>query len=124
MITLKVDAARQVNGNSAAGAVVIINNQQTQLKAPLNATGDNHEAEFDALIWALQHLPVSDESMLQIYTDSKILNDALHKHYAKHYQDKVDVIDDLLVQFSLVLIDWVPEKDNLGAHNLALQALK
>ena len=124
MITLYFDAARHVtSGLSAAGAVMIINKQQKQLKTRIRMTKDNHEAEFYGLIWALQQLPNTTD-MLQIYCDSQIVIDALHKNYAKHYQPLVDIIMSLLASHTIVLSQWIPEKSNLGAHNLALQALK
>ena len=75
-----------------------------------------------AVLWALKYLPSNEN--VQIYSDSKIVTDALHKSYAKHYQGLVDEINLQLTPYPLVLINWVPEKENRGAHNLALQALK
>lgn len=124
MITLFVDAARNVtSGFSAAGAVILIEKKQYQIKSPIFKTNDNHQAEFMALSWALRHLPSSD-SIIKIYSDSKIMTDALEKKYAKHYQPFVDKLCLLLQSYNLVLIQWIPEKENRGAHNLALQALK
>ena len=123
MITLYVDAARDVStGRSSAGAVLIIDKVQKQLKTALRETVNNHEAEFLAVLWALKYLPNNEN--VQIYSDSKIVTDALHKSYAKHYQGLVDEINLQLTPYPLVLINWVPEKENRGAHNLALQALK
>lgn len=123
MMTLYVDAARNVhNGQSAVGAVLIVNKHQQQLKNDLPQSADNHEAEFMGLIWGIKQLPMVDN--LQIYTDSKIVADAIQKKYAKHYQSYVDRIISLLSEFPLVLISWIPEKQNHGAHQLAMQALK
>lgn len=30
----------------------------------------------------------------------------------------------LLTEYPLVLVNWIPEKQNQGAHQLAMQALK
>lgn len=58
MITLYVDAARDVStGRSSAGAVLIIDKVQKQLKTVLRETVNNHEAEFLAVLWALKQLP-------------------------------------------------------------------
>ena len=40
------------------------------------------------------------------------------------YQIYVDEISTLVSLHKLFLSQWLPEKENLGAHNLALQALK
>jgi len=124
MIKIFVDAARNIQtGQSAAGAVIITNKKQRQLKSALPYTKNNQEAEFLALIWALKTL---DKTMdvIQLYSDSQIMIDAIHKNYAKHYQIYVDEINALTSSYDLFLSQWLPEKENLGAHNLALQALK
>ncbi|CAM3009804.1 MULTISPECIES: ribonuclease HI family protein [Leuconostoc] len=124
MIKIFVDAARNIQtGQSAAGAVIITNNKQRQLKTSLPDTQNNQEAEFLALIWALKTLD-STTDIIQLYSDSQILIDAIHKNYAKHYQIYVDEISTLVSLHKLFLSQWLPEKENLGAHNLALQALK
>lgn len=124
MITIYVDAARDIKtGQSAAGAVIVINKQQRQLKSLLPDTKDNQEAEFRALIWVLKMCATSTD-MIQLYSDSQLLIDAINKNYAKHYQIYVDEISALLKSHALLLSQWLPEKENLGAHKLALQALQ
>lgn len=124
MLTLYIDAARDPQtGLSAAGAVLIHQKQQQQFKSAVFQSSDNHAAEFQSLIWVLQQLPDSQD-ILTINSDSKILVEALQKQYAKHYQPFVDDILTLIQPYPFVLSQWRPEKDNLGAHNLALQALK
>lgn len=123
MIRLYCDAARQQHsGVSTAGAIVIVNKQQQQFKTTLGLLPDNHAAEFAALLWILQQLSLQD-AMLTIYVDSKIVADSLNKQYAKHYQAYVDDIWLILNQVKFVSIEWISEKENLGAHHLALQML-
>ncbi|CAK8054065.1 ribonuclease HI family protein [Eupransor demetentiae] len=123
MLQIYFDAARRPDtGQSAAGCLIINQGQQRQEKTTLPKTNSNHDAEFLAAIWALQL--VSAEGNLQLYSDSKIVVEALQKQYAKHFQAYVDRIQPLLDAYSLAFINWVPEKNNLGAHNLAQQALK
>lgn len=125
MMIVKVDAARQIDGTSSAGAIVIENGQQQPYKTRLPITPDNHTAEFLALHWVLSTVLLDYPAQtLHIMTDAKIVADALDKHYAKHYQAYVDELLPLLQRYPLVLHDWVREKDNRGAHQLALQALK
>lgn len=57
MIKIFVDAARNIQtGQSAAGAVIITNKKQRQLKSALPYTKNNQEAEFLALILSLIHI--------------------------------------------------------------------
>ncbi len=110
MIKIFVDAARNIQtGQSAAGAVIITNNKQRQLKSSLPDTQNNQEAEFLALIWALKTLD-STTDIIQLYSDSQILIDAIHKNYAKHYQIYVDEISTLVSLHKLFLSQWLPEK--------------
>lgn len=129
MYTLYTDAATDADTQqSAAGILIVHDGSQTQLKASL-PDGDNHHAEFyaalagfDALIELLNH--ATDDISVRHFTDSKILADSIEKKYAKHYQP---LVNDLLSKhdhFAMVITQWVPEKQNQGAHNLAQQALR
>ncbi|AQW22061.1 ribonuclease HI [Lentilactobacillus curieae] len=124
MIKLYTDAAvNQKSKKSAAGLLIVRNSQQKQLTEPLKIT-DNHAAEFEAAILGHQKiLPNVDGELVFFYTDSKIVADAVHKQYAKHYQEYVDRLVALQSQLGTVITEWIPDKDNKGAHNLALQAL-
>lgn len=127
MFSLYTDAATDnATSASAAGILILHAGDQLQLKKRL-PDGDNHESEFRAAIAGFQALQdqtekPSDTTVL-FYTDSKIVADSVAKSYAKHYQDLLDDLMTIQSQFSLVITKWVPEKQNQGAHNLALQAL-
>lgn len=129
MFTLYTDAATDNNTTlSAAGILILHDGRQTQLKAPL-PNGNNHQAEFYAAITGFEELlkiagnDATDNTVLY-YTDSKIVADSVAKQYAKHYQPLVDDLLALQAHFSVVVTNWIPEKQNQGAHNLAQQALK
>ncbi|USS92713.1 ribonuclease HI family protein [Fructilactobacillus ixorae] len=128
-IKLYSDAAeRPQTQTSSAGILMIVNHKQYQIKSLLAAT-DNHEAEFQACLLAFTTLTAKltraelATTVVNYYTDSKIVSDSLHKNYAKHYQRYVDQIHQLQAPFSLVFVNWIPEQQNKGAHQLALQAL-
>jgi len=130
MITLYTDAATNPKTNvSACGILIIQNGKQIQLKFDL-PNSDNHEAEFHAAILAFQLLlrdyvtaEAAKKMTVRFFTDSQILADSIQKKYAKHYQNLVDQLLELQDQFQLVLSMWVPEKQNRGAHQLAMQGL-
>ncbi|UDM32723.1 ribonuclease HI family protein [Lentilactobacillus laojiaonis] len=127
MIKLYTDAA--VNKNfktSSAGIIIIKNKQQYQFKFKLN-TLDNHLAEFEAAILGFKTLINNfdtNNEIIMFFTDSKIIKDSLNKQYAKHYQPQVDELIKLNRSFNTVITNWIPEKLNQGAHNLAIQGLK
>lgn len=123
MYTLYTDAATQPQtGLSAGGILIIHDHQQTQVKTPLQAT-TNHQAEFETARIGFERLlaVVTDPAQATVlfYTDSQLVSDSL----AKHYQSLVDALLQAQAPFQLVLTQWVPEKQNQGAHTLANQAL-
>ncbi|WP_214463793.1 ribonuclease HI family protein [Levilactobacillus brevis] len=127
MYTLYTDAATQPQtGLSAGGILIIHDHQQTQVKTTLQAT-TNHQAEFETARIGFERLlaVVTDPAQVTVlfYTDSQLVSDSLAKHYAKHYQSLVDALLQAQAPFQLVLTQWVPEKQNQGAHTLANQAL-
>ena len=128
MFSLYTDAATQPqSGLSAGGILIVHDHEQTQLKHVLTAT-NNHAAEFEIArlgFLELAKLVGADcaTTTVLFYTDSQIVNDSLTKHYAKHYQSAVDALLAAQAPFQLVLTQWVPEKQNQGAHTLANQAL-
>ncbi|WP_288529498.1 ribonuclease HI family protein [uncultured Secundilactobacillus sp.] len=127
MYSLYTDAATDSTTlKSAAGILILHNGHQTQLKEPL-PDGDNHHSEFKAAIAGFealqQRVNAPGEATVLYYTDSQLVADSLNKQYAKHYQELVDNILTLQQQFGLVVTNWVPEKQNMGAHTLAFQAL-
>lgn len=125
MIKLYTDAATKGNpGPTGLGILIVKNGQQIQLKSTLTMA-TNHEGEFAAAIagfnWLKEHA-IPSETVL-FYTDSRLLSDAIGKNHAKHYEGKLDQLSQLIDHFATVVVQWVPEKQNQGAHHLANQAL-
>lgn len=128
MFSLYTDAATQPqSGLSAGGILIVHDHHQTQLKVELTAT-TNHTAEFEVARLGFESLAkmvgdACETTTVLFYTDSQIVSDSLAKKYAKHYQKLVDDLLAVQAPFQLVLTQWVPEKQNQGAHTLANQAL-
>ena len=57
------------------------------------------------------------------YTDSRLLSDAVGKEHARHYENELNELLTSMNDFKTVVVQWVPEKENQGAHQLANQAL-
>ncbi|WP_027108399.1 ribonuclease HI family protein [Lacticigenium naphthae] len=93
---------------------------------PIAAT--NHEAEFLAIIEALTLLVEKHytDQLLFLYTDSKIAADSINKRYAKRstFSNSLEKITTLMEHFPVVVTEWIPEKENQGADNLARQGLR
>lgn len=125
LIKIFTDAATQGNpGPSAAGIIIVVDGQQIQLKSKLGQA-NNHAAEFQAAIWGFQQLAryAHADDTIMFYTDSRIVADAVGKQYAKNFSDSFQELTRLIDRYHMVLTEWIPDKQNRGAHNLALQAL-
>ncbi|MCI1975163.1 MAG: ribonuclease HI family protein [Limosilactobacillus sp.] len=126
MLKIYTDAATKGNpGPTGLGILIIDQHQQQQLSQTLK-TATNHEGEFAAAIAGFQYLAdhYDHNETVLFYTDSRLLSDAIGKNYTKHYQKQLEQLSQLLSQFTTVVTQWVSERENRGAHNLANQALQ
>ncbi len=128
MIKIFIDAATNQTTNTSAGGMLFLRNgQQLQKHVPLLAK-TNNEAEFEMMVKTLEFLISEDfqNETIFIYTDSKIVMESLDKEYAKDSRFKVhlEVILKLNHEFPSLFIEWIEEKNNKGADNLARQALQ
>ncbi|MBO0421127.1 ribonuclease HI family protein [Vagococcus fluvialis] len=128
MIKIFIDAATNQTTNTSAGGMLFLRNgQQLQKHVPLLAE-TNNEAEFEMMVKTLEFLISEDfqNETIFIYTDSKIVMESLHKEYAKDSRFKVhlEIILKLNNEFPSLFIEWIEEKNNKGADNLARQALQ
>lgn len=126
MIKLYTDAATKGNpGPTGLGALVIYDHRQYQLTATLRQA-DNHHGEFAAAQFGFQYLKkhFDPQQTVLFYTDSRVLSDAIGKNYTKHYQSELAELNQLIASFTTVITQWIPDRQNQGAHHLANQALK
>ena len=123
MIKLYTDAAFK-NGKSAAGILIVKDGRQIQQKFALNEK-DNHAAEFAAAARGFEQIKkiAREDEAIFFYTDSKIVFDSLNKHYSKSYQEQLNSLEEIVRTFSLMIPNQISDKENRGAHELALQAL-
>lgn len=125
MLKIYIDAA--TDGKYSAGGLLIIeDSKQVQKQFELKAL-DNHAAEFEMLIIAMQWL-VNHNKQNQnifIYTDSKAVLLAVEKNYSKNpkLQVYLDQFNQFQTKFQLLLIQWLPESKNKGADTLAKKKL-
>lgn len=104
--------------------MIVTPSGQYQLHYPLPEMS-NHEAEFAAALAGFQAVRrLQLTGMLSYYSDSKLVIDALDKRYAKHYDAALAPLLAEIDQFPTVLWQWVPERRNHGAHQLAQQGLR
>ena len=128
MLKIYVDAATKGNpGPSGAGILLLTEGEQIQLSFPL-PDSSNHEAEFAAFELALEETIARGlhQQNTFIFTDSQTVAEVLGKNQTKNpvFTPFLTRIQLLLAEFTLIIIQWLPEADNRGADNLARQGLQ
>lgn len=130
MIRLYTDAAVSGNpGNAGIGLLILFDDEQKQFKIPLeNDDWDNHRAEFHALFAGLSFLVNEGltDQLTFCYTDSQIVAQSISKAHAKNpiFKKYLDDILVLMEAFPYISVEWIPNRENKGADNLARQALQ
>ena len=128
LIKLFVDgAATGKEGYAAIGILIVEDGVQEQIGLPLEGRMDNHRAEFEALLHGLRHLKAQNkqDQLIFCYTDSKLVAESIRKKYTKKTEHKLylEVTLQELAAFTNFYLEWIPEKENKGADNLAKKAL-
>lgn len=129
MYKIYTDAAFNAQTKEAGIAFnAIRNGQQIKHGRYCERVLDNHEAEFQAMLMALEFLQreASTNETIMLHSDSKIVIESLDKRYVKEAQyaiwlDKILVIIDT---FNLLFWKWIPDKENKGADQIAREALR
>ncbi|ELK44175.1 ribonuclease HI family protein [Halobacillus sp. ACCC02827] len=126
MIEAYTDAASGGDpGPSAAGVVIKKKNQVYEFPKYLG-TWSNHEAEFLAIIHALEvcvhHFP---DEIISIRSDSKTAVETIEKNFTKNgkFLPLLERIQTLQASFPFVFYKWIPEKQNRNADRVAKQCL-
>ncbi len=128
MLKIYIDAATKGNpGISGAGVQLIGHQLYQQLSYPLPEL-TNHQAEFAALELALNEIIAQElnQQNIIVYTDSKLVAQTVDKDHSSNplFSPYLERIRQLYPYFPLLVIQWLPEKENKGADNLARQGLQ
>ena len=128
MIKIYIDAATNQTKQISAGGMVLIEDKTQQQTHHFLASETNNEAEFEMMVIALKHCLENNwqNQTIFIYTDSRIVYASIQKKYAKEpkFNHHLEQILELMAHFNLLFIEWIDEKLNKGADNLARQALQ
>ena len=129
MIRVKTDAA--VNGNPGKvgiGIEILYEKQQFLFKENSEQLMDNHQAELWAIYRALIILQEKEwlQEMIFLNSDSNFAMMAIEKNYTKQiaYQEILKKVQEERKKFPQLFLEWIPEKENRGADQLARQALQ
>jgi len=127
MIRVYTDGATSGNpGTSGVGIFIKSNGNTYDYSIPLDGVFSNHEAEFHAVIHALEICSKNfPDEILSFHSDSKIVVDTILKDYTKNEQFRplLEQIREQATHFTYFFIKWIPEKNNKRADQLAKQAI-
>ena len=127
-IELYIDGASKGNpGPSAIGVVICQNGQTIKNISDFIGNATNNIAEYTALIYALQEAVMLRADVVEIRTDSQLLDRQLNGLYKIKNDQILRLYNQalhLIRGFESVLVSYIPRENNKGADRLANQAIK
>ncbi|WP_339227383.1 reverse transcriptase-like protein [Oceanobacillus sp. FSL K6-2867] len=127
MIEVYTDGAASGNpGLSGAGIYIKYGSNAYEYTFPLGYLS-NHEAEFHAIIKALEICQQSfPNEIVSFRSDSKVVVDVIEKDFTKNktFLPLLDRIREASQGFPYFFIKWIPEKQNGHADRLARKAIR
>lgn len=127
LIKVYIDGASAGDpGPSGAGIYIKLGNGEIERYSVPLGSQSNHEAEYLALIKALEICVEKKFNIVSFHTDSKLVLNAIEKNYVKNKQYNVLLQQALLLieKFDLFFIKWLPTKENHVADELARKAIR
>ncbi|HEY4551927.1 MAG TPA: reverse transcriptase-like protein [Bacillaceae bacterium] len=126
MVEVYIDGASAGDpGPSGAGIFIKDGIAAESHSIPLGVL-NNHEAEFMALIKALEICLERGHSVISVRSDSSAVVGAVEKNFARKdkYARYLQEINRLSGQFDLFFIKWIPSKQNKAADQLARKGIR
>jgi ribonuclease HI len=126
LIEVYIDGASAGNpGPSGAGIFIKVNGTVERYSLPLGIMS-NHEAEYHALIKALDICIEKNYKVVSFRTDSELVNRAIEKEFAKNkaYKPLLEQALKLTKQLDLFFMKWIPSSENKSADELARLAIR
>ncbi|AOH55445.1 reverse transcriptase-like protein [Peribacillus muralis] len=125
MIEVYIDGASAGNPGPSGAGVFINNNGVVERHAIPLGIMDNHEAEYHALIKALEICVANKYEVVSFRTDSQAINQAIEKEYAKKkYAILLERALKLSAKLDLFFLKWIPSIENKSADELARRAIR
>ncbi|WP_312096749.1 reverse transcriptase-like protein [Niallia sp.] len=126
MIEVYIDGASAGNpGPSGAGVFIKGHGSAEKYSIPLGLMS-NHEAEYYALIKALEICIKNNYRTVSFRTDSELVSRAVEKEFAKNksFAPLLEKALRLANELDLFFIKWIPSNDNKTADELARLAIR
>lgn len=125
MLEIYIDGASAGNpGPSGIGLFIKGEGHSIKISEFIGET-NNHIAEFQALIRALEEAKKLNGTIVSIRSDSKVVVQSIEKKYVKNeeYKQLLAKALQLSEQFDLFFIKWIPDQQNKAADALAREAI-
>lgn len=125
MIEVYTDGASAGNPGPSGAGIFIKNNGQVERHSIPLGTMENHEAEYHALIKALEICLKKNYKTVSFRTDSQLINRAVEKEFVKNkrYAPLLEKALELSRQLDLFFMKWIPSLENKSADELARKAI-
>lgn len=126
LIEVYIDGASAGNpGPSGAGIFIKTGGTVERYSVPLGSMS-NHEAEYHALIKAMEICIEKGYKTASFRTDSELVNRAIEKEFVKNktYAPLLEKVLELAKQFDLFFMKWIPGSENKTADELARMAVR
>jgi ribonuclease HI len=125
MLEVYIDGASAGNpGPSGIGIFIKGEGHLIKISEYIGET-NNHIAEFTALLRGLEEAKKLGTTIVSVRSDSKIVVASVEKEYVKneHFKPYLDQVIQLVEQFDLFFIKWIPDNENKAADALAREAI-
>ncbi|KAB8138443.1 ribonuclease HI family protein [Gracilibacillus oryzae] len=126
MLEVYTDAATKGNPGPSGIGVYMKKGKEMFTIAKYIGEYSNHEAEFIAIIEALDYCQKKfPEEIISVRSDSKLVVETLEKQFVKNkvFKPYYEQITEKAKTFPYFFIKWIPEKQNSHADKLAREAL-
>lgn len=127
MIEVFTDGASSGSpGISGAGVYIKANKQIKEFSIPLPVM-TNHEAEFHAVIHALDIcIDLYPGEIIALQSDSQLVIQGIEKRFVKNeqYHELLHQVLERIAYFPYVFAKWIPGKQNFHADRLAKKAIQ
>ncbi len=125
LIEVYIDGASKGNpGPSGAGIFIKGIEKPVFLSKPLGVMS-NHEAEYEALLAALNYCLAHHYMVISVRTDSQLVERAIENKHVKNktFSPLLQRALHLIEQFDLFFLKWIPSQQNKVADKLARKAI-
>lgn len=126
MVEVYIDGASAGDPGPSGAGIFIKNKGEVEKHSIPLGNMSNHEAEYAALVKALEICVEKGYKIISCRTDSQAVDRAFEKQYVKNqiYNKWLQRALELTNQVDLFFIKWIPSKQNKAADELARHAIR